>query len=335
MLPQTIVWDFEHKTVGFLDQRRLPLQALYRDCRNYEEVARSIEDMTVRGAPAIGVAAAYGVALAVRQNPDLVDKAIERLAATRPTAANLFWALDRMKRVADSVTNKTVLPEILENEARKLYNEDIEINKKIGYNGQVLLPRSATVLTHCNAGALATAGYGTALGVLRAAREEGKELKIYVDETRPKLQGGRLTSFELYHDGFDVTVICDSMAAFLMTRVKIDAVITGADRIANNGDTANKIGTYGLAVAAKRHNVPFYIAAPISTVDFDCPDGGAIPLEERSQDEIKFFGNYLLVPEEVPAWNPAFDVTPAELITGIITEKGVFKPEDIWKGREQ
>lgn len=214
---------------------------------------------------------------------------------------------------------------VLEAEAVKIHADDIQINKKLAFYGQGLLPSKGTVITHCNAGALATAGYGTALGVFRAAAENGKKLKIYADETRPRLQGARLTAFELYEDGFDVTVICDSMSAFLMSKEKIDAVITGADRIAANGDTANKIGTYGLAVAAKRHNVPFYIAAPASTIDIGCKTGDDIPIEERDPDEIRQINRELIFPSAIPVWNPAFDVTPAELISGIITELGVLR----------
>ena len=207
--------------------------------------------------------------------------------------------------------------------------EDREINRRIGAHGVVLLPDKASVITHCNAGALATSGYGTALGVFRAARDAGKQIKVYADETRPRFQGGRLTAFELCEDGFDVTVICDSMSAFLMSREKIDAVITGADRIALNGDTANKIGTYGLAISAKWHNVPFYIAAPISTVDFNCPNGNSIPIEERDHMEVKMIGSEILVHEGAKVWNPAFDVTPADLIKGIITEAGIIEPSRI------
>ncbi len=329
MLPSTIEWIREIPSIRLLDQRCLPQSVDFRECRTYEDVACSIEDMTVRGAPAIGVAAAYGVVLAAYNDPASVDKAIDRLAGTRPTAVNLYWALERMKSAAGKCPDKTGLYHVLESEAVKIHAEDIEINKKLSYNGQMLLPDPAKVITHCNAGALATAGYGTALGVFRAAREQGKKLKIYADETRPRLQGSLLTAFELYEDGFDVTVICDSMAAFLMSREKIDAVITGADRVAINGDTANKIGTYGLAIAAKRHNVPFYIATPISTIDTNCPNGTAIPIEERDPNEVRYVGDKLLFPEKVPVWNPAFDITPAELISGFITEIGVIKPDEM------
>ena len=325
MLPQTIEWLAEKKVLRLLDQRAVPNEVKFRDCFSMEDVAASMEDMTVRGAPAIGVAAAYGVAMAADGGADAVSAAIERLSKTRPTAVNLYWSLKRMSAVFECCRNFENFTSVLEEEAVKIHDDDIQINKKLSFYGQELLPSCGTVITHCNAGALATAGYGTALGVFRAAAEKGKKLKIYADETRPRLQGARLTAFELYEDGFDVTVICDSMAAFLMSKEKIDAVITGADRIAANGDTANKIGTYGLAVAAKRHNVPFYIAAPASTIDIGCKTGDDIPIEERDPDEIRQINRELIFPSAIPVWNPAFDVTPAELISGIITELGVLK----------
>lgn len=325
MLPQTIEWLAEKKVLRLLDQRSVPNEVKFRDCYSMEDVASSIEDMTVRGAPAIGVAAAYGVAVAAEGGADAVLAAIERLSMTRPTAVNLYWSLKRMSAVFECCRKNDNFASVLEAEAVKIHADDIQINKKLAFYGQGLLPSKGTVITHCNAGALATAGYGTALGVFRAAAENGKKLKIYADETRPRLQGARLTAFELYEDGFDVTVICDSMSAFLMSKEKIDAVITGADRIAANGDTANKIGTYGLAVAAKRHNVPFYIAAPASTIDIGCKTGDDIPIEERDPDEIRQINRELIFPSAIPVWNPAFDVTPAELISGIITELGVLR----------
>lgn len=329
MLPKTIEWLCEIPLMRLLDQRKIPTSIEFRDCRTYEETAAAIEDMTVRGAPAIGVAAAYGVVLAAHIDHSKIEDAFLRLSATRPTAVNLFWSIERMRLVYTEYKESPELYQMLESEALKIEREDREINRKIGESGQKILPEIATVITHCNAGALATAGYGTALGVLRAAKEAGKQIKVYADETRPRLQGGRLTAFELCEDGFDVTVICDSMAPFLMSREKIDAVITGADRIALNGDTANKIGTYGLAVSAKRHNVPFYIAAPISTIDFNCPTGEMIPIEERDHDEVRMAGSEIFVYKKAKVWNPAFDVTPAELITGIITEAGIFEPSRI------
>ena len=333
MLPPTMEWVEDGAFLRLLDQRVIPEAVSFVDCFSCEDVARSIENMTVRGAPAIGAAAAYGMALAAKEGVDIAD-AKRRLAATRPTAVNLFWALERMERVASECDRNRLYNELVSG-AKRIHEEDIDINRRMGAFGQELLPDSSVVITHCNAGALATAGYGTALGVFRAAVERGKKIKIFADETRPRLQGGRLTSFELFEDGFDVTVICDSMAAFLMSRTKIDAVVSGADRVAANGDAANKIGTYGLAIAAKRHNVPFYIAAPMSTIDTNCLNGGDIPIEERSGSEVREFGGRTIIPERIKVWNPSFDVTPAGLITGIITETGVFRaPYDFTKVKE-
>ncbi len=329
MLPETIRWIREIPLLRLLDQRKIPVSVEFMDCRTCEETAAAIEDMTVRGAPAIGVAAAYGIVLAAHEDISSVERSFSRLAATRPTAVNLFWAIERMRAVYNESFGSKDVFAALECEADRIRDEDIRINRMIGINGARLLPQKSTVITHCNAGALATAGYGTALGVFRAARESGKEIKIYADETRPRFQGGRLTAFELCEDGFDVTVICDSMAPFLMSREKIDAVVTGADRIALNGDTANKIGTYGLAVAAQMHKVPFYIAAPLSTVDFNCPNGSMIPIEERDHGEMRKIGSELTVHSAAKVWNPAFDVTPAGLIGGIITEEGIIEPSDI------
>lgn len=326
MLPETIEWISEISMLRLLDQRKIPLSVEFMECHTYDQVALAIENMTVRGAPAIGVAAAYGVVLAAGSDPSKINEALSRLSVTRPTAVNLFWSLEKMRSVYNEYKNSPELYLMLESEALKIDKEDREINIKIGAHGAEILPAKGSVITHCNAGALATAGYGTALGVLRSARGAGKDIKVYADETRPRFQGGRLTAFELCEDGFDVTVICDSMSAFLMSREKIDAVITGADRIALNGDTANKIGTYGLAISAKRHNVPFYIAAPISTIDFNCPDGSSIPIEERDHREVTMVGSETLVYEGAKVWNPAFDVTPADLIKGIITEAGIFEP---------
>lgn len=328
MLPKTLEWLEGRRELLLLDQRLLPHSVEFKACRTCGDVACAIEDMTVRGAPAIGVAAAYGVALAAISGEDL-DGAFERLARTRPTAVSLFRVLERIKKMVGKCTDKNKLSEALLCEAKKIHNEDLEINRRLGYNGQLLLPMFATVITHCNAGALATSGYGTALGVFRAAKERGKTLKIYVDETRPRLQGGALTSFELKEDGFDVTVICDSMAAYLMSVRHVDAIVTGADRIAGNGDTANKIGTYALAIAAEAHGVPFYIAAPMSTVDFNCVSGRDIPIEERPSSEVSEFGGQKVLPKDVPVWNPAFDVTPARYIKRIITETGVFSPGEL------
>ncbi|WP_455596631.1 S-methyl-5-thioribose-1-phosphate isomerase [Cloacibacillus porcorum] len=323
MLPATIEW--KEGRLLLLDQRQLPRRTEYVSCESAEETARAIENMTVRGAPAIGVAAAYGLVLALKGEDFAV--AARRLAGTRPTAVNLFWAIRRMEALwrANEDKNKDELYLIMENEVKNIHDEDIEINKSISRFGQEILPKKGAAITHCNAGALATAGYGTALGVFRAAAEAGKEIKIYADETRPRLQGSLLTAYELQRDGFDVTVITDSMAAFLMSRLKIDAAVTGADRVAMNGDTANKIGTYSLAIAAKRHGVPFYIAAPLSTFDTGCASGADIPIEERGGGEVRSVGGVEVVPEEIKVWNPAFDVTPNELITGIITERGIIR----------
>ena len=325
MLPETMYWNSAIPLLSLLDQTKIPHSVEHVECRTYEEVARAIETMIVRGAPAIGVAAAYGVVLAAAKSPQCIGDAILRLGATRPTAVNLFWSLKQMESVAAAATPESLLHD-LEAQAIRIHKEDLLINRTIGEYGQQLLPDKSAVITHCNAGALATAGYGTALGVFRAARERGKKLRIFADETRPRLQGALLTAWELMQDDFDVTVITDSMAAFLMQRESIDAVITGADRIAVNGDTANKIGTYGLALAASYHKVPFYIAAPLSTIDPYLTDGGGIPIEERNPDEVRFSCGARILSSETAVWNPAFDVTPAHLITAIITEKGILSP---------
>ena len=296
-----------------LDQRRLPHEVVYVSCRSAREVAAAIRDMIVRGAPAIGVAAAYGVALAKQQGED-VRAAADELRAARPTAVNLAWAVDRMLRAGGEAS-----------EADAIFREDVEANRRIGRFGAELLGNTATVLTHCNAGALATAGYGTALGVIRAAVEQGKHIAVFADETRPYLQGARLTAWELQQDGIDVTLITDSMAGHFFQQRQFDAVVVGADRIAANGDAANKIGTYTLAVLANAHGIPFYIAAPISTVDLATPDGSSIPIEERSAREVTDFGGSRIAPEGIAVRHPAFDVTPANLITAIITDRGVLR----------
>ena len=311
MLTESIRWN--GKSVEILDQRKLPVVVEYINCTSVEHIANAIETLAVRGAPAIGIAAAWGIVLANKQG-ESIDLSVERLRKTRPTAVNLFWALDRMTNASD-----------YELEAQKIQKEDIENNRKIGEYGEKFLPGESRVITHCNAGALATGGWGTALGIIRGAREAGKNIKTYVCETRPLLQGARITAWELEQDGFDVTLICDSMAAYLMKKQKIDAVITGADRIAANGDVANKIGTYSLAVNAKRHGVLFLVAAPKSTFDLSLPNGDAIPIEERDGGEIRLLPGGQSVPKEIKVWNPAFDVTPFELIDAIITEEGIFK----------
>ncbi|MDQ7794635.1 MAG: S-methyl-5-thioribose-1-phosphate isomerase [bacterium] len=317
-----------------LDQRRLPGHETWFCCRDEEEVARAIEDLAVRGAPAIGIAAAYGYYLGCRRLGATAREAAARhpikgrLAATRPTARNLFWALDRMERVARA--NATLDPasflERLRVEAASIHREDIAANRAIGRSGQPLIHDGARVLTHCNAGALATGGYGTALGVLRAAREAGKRVNVIAGETRPLLQGSRLTAWELGREGFPVTVITDGMAAYFMGRREVDVVLVGADRIAANGDTANKIGTYGLALLTAIHGLPFYVAAPISTIDLSMADGSQIAIEQRSAGEVVELAGARLAPEGAGAANPAFDVTPHRYLTAIITEKGVIRP---------
>lgn len=327
MLPQTMIWDDSIPKLKLLDQTKISFfeAPQWVECFTYEDVAACIERMIVRGAPAIGVAAAYGAALAAKEDPEKMHIALERLGKTRPTAVNLFWAIERVRdKVRDCPLDG--LYQSLVALAEEIHEDDIQLNKKLSSYGEKVLSDNAVVLTHCNAGAIATGGYGTALGVLRAAIENGKQIKVYADETRPRLQGALLTAWELHMDGVDVTVITDSMAAFLMRTRHIDAVITGADRIAANGDTANKIGTYSLAIAAKYHNVPFYIAAPLSTVDAGLDNGAKIPIEERSAKEVRELQGVKILGEDVPVWNPGFDVTPAELITGIITEKGVLYP---------
>jgi methylthioribose-1-phosphate isomerase len=310
-----LLW--EGGTLHLLDQRLLPTEEVWLAYDDYREVARAIVEMVVRGAPAIGCTAAYGVAIGAKQGAPF-DEVVKVLASTRPTAVNLFWALDRMKRV----TPRT--PEALEREAIAIQEEDIAACIAMGEAGASLLPEG-TVLTHCNAGALATGGYGTALGVIRSAFATGKPLKVYADETRPFLQGARLTAWELQQSDIPVTVITDNMAGYLMSRGEIQSVIVGADRIARNGDTANKIGTYAVALLAREHGIPFFVAAPRSTIDPSIPDGSHIPIEERTPREVTHVGERRLVPEAVPVRNPAFDVTPAKLITAIITEAGVLR----------
>ena len=304
------------KSLQLLDQRLLPETETWVDCHDAGAVAAAIRDMVVRGAPAIGVAAAFGMALAAGRADDL-GAAASLLKASRPTAVNLAWAVDRMLRVA---------PGTMEAEAEAIHREDVEGNMRMGRFGAELLRDGATVLTHCNAGALATGGYGTALGVIRAAVESGKHVAVFADETRPYLQGARLTAWELQQDGIDVTVITDNMSGHFFQQGQFDAVVVGADRIAANGDTANKIGTYTVAVLANAHGVPFYIAAPLSTIDVHCPDGSAIPIEERSSSEVTEAFGRRITPEGVRARHPAFDVTPARLITAIITDRGLLRP---------
>ena len=334
MIP-TLTWTPEG--VQFLDQTRLPLEETYVLATTYEQVADIIVTMVVRGAPAIGVSAAYGVALGAKETkaktaPEFApefEKICARLAATRPTAVNLFWAIDRMKALfAKLLSFGTSLVQIKEKllaEAHAMYDEDIAACKAMGAHGASLLPDEGGVLTHCNAGALATCGYGTALGVIRAAVERGKRIHVYADETRPFLQGARLTAWELMADGIPTTVICDNMAASLMRQGKIQAVVVGADRIAANGDAANKIGTYNVAILAREHGIPFYVAAPWSTIDLATPTGDAIPIEERPAREVTHHSGKQLTPNGVGICNPAFDITPAKYIAAIITERGTLR----------
>jgi methylthioribose-1-phosphate isomerase len=330
---ETIEWT--DKGVVMIDQTLLPRQEVLVTFTDVDGVADAIRTMKIRGAPAIGVAAAMGMALAAlaadpaRWLEDL-EAARKKLSATRPTAVNLFWALERMMYKARSTRD----PKELVAEAQAIKAEDIAMNQAMGRFGAELIPDGATVLTHCNAGALATAGFGTALGVIRAAHLAGKDVKVFADETRPFLQGARLTAWELMQDGVPVTLITDSMAGFFMKDGRIDLVITGADRIAANGDTANKIGTYAVAVLAKHHGIPFYVAAPSSTFDLSIPDGTHIPIERRNPAEVTHLFGTPVAPEGVAVENPAFDVTPAELIAGIITEKGVLRPPYVESIRE-
>ncbi len=308
-----IRWD--GRTLFLLDQRLLPREEVWVACSSAQDVADAIRTMIVRGAPAIGVSAAFGMAMAAQNGEDL-QHAADVLKRSRPTAVNLAWAVDRMlAHDGDPVT-----------EAETIFREDVEANKQMGRHGAQLLGSHATVLTHCNAGALATGGYGTALGVIRAAVESGKNVAVFADETRPYLQGARLTAWELQQDGIDVTLITDNMSGHFFQQGKFDAVIVGADRIAANGDTANKIGTYTVAVLAHAHNVPFYVAAPVSTIDPQCPSGAEIPIEERSANEVVELNGLRMAPEGINVRHPAFDVTPARLITAIITERGVLRP---------
>ena len=330
---QTLKWQDD--ALVLLDQTRLPQELVYKICRDVETVAQAIEVLMVRGAPAIGLAAAYGVVVGALVAKDhegaefqcRIKADIDRLARTRPTAVNLFWALDQMEAVlanhADA-GNQTICAALLAT-ANRLFAEDQQICRRIGRNGAELLHDGGQIITHCNAGGLATADYGTALGVVYAAQEAGKQIAVFADETRPLLQGSRLTAWELMQSGIDVKVICDNMAASVLRREKIDCCIVGADRIAGNGDVANKIGTYGLAVLAREHGVPFYVAAPISTLDISLAAGDEIPIEERSAAEIRAGMGQPTAPDEVPVYNPAFDVTPSDLVTAIISEKGVAR----------
>jgi methylthioribose-1-phosphate isomerase len=324
--------EWKNNKVYMIDQRVLPLEETFIEHSNYREVAKSIKDMVVRGAPAIGVSAAMGIALGVLHTTGNYEaefkKITDTIASTRPTAVNLFWAVERMTKVFEAYKHDpALLKEKMVEEAISIDKEDVEINKAIGANGQALLKSGQTILTHCNAGALATAGYGTALGVIRAAVENGKDVEVVADETRPYLQGARLTVWELQQDNIPVKLITDNMAGYMMVKGKIDAVVVGADRIAGNGDAANKIGTYSVAILADYHNIPFYVAAPVSTIDFSLENGQQIPIEERDKDEVIHFMKQRIARPETGVYNPAFDVTPHQLITAIITEKKVLYPD--------
>ncbi len=318
-----------------LDQTRLPREELTREFARWEDVAEALRTLVVRGAPAIGVTAAFGVALAARQSRATtfdslladIETAIKGLAATRPTAVNLFWALDRMRStlLAGRAMSVDAIRSRLLAEAQAILDEDVAANRAMGDHGATLVPSGARILTHCNAGALATAGYGTALGVVRSAHAQGKVALVWVDETRPVMQGSRLTAWECVRDGIPHRLVADVVAASLMGRGQVDLVVTGADRIAANGDTANKIGTYALAVLAHHHHVPFYVAAPFSTIDPTLASGAEIPIEERDPADVRRVGATVTAPEASPVFNPAFDVTPSELIAAIITERGVFR----------
>jgi len=322
--------------VRFIDQTKLPTEETYVTCRTSEQVADVIRNMVVRGAPAIGVAAAMGIALGMKNSKAETgaelkqdfDRCCELIGKTRPTAVNLFWAIRRMRDKFESLRIRP-LPQIkqaLVEEAQRMHAEDIAANQAMGRFGATLMPATGGVLTHCNAGALATCGYGTALGVIRAAVEQGKKIHVYADETRPFLQGSRLTAWELMKDRIPTTVISDNMAGAIMRQGKIGAVVVGADRIAANGDVANKIGTYSVAVLAKEHGIPFYVAAPFSTIDLETPDGNGIPIEQRNEKEVTHIAGKQMVPEGVQVENPAFDVTPANYVTAIVTERGIARP---------
>ncbi len=331
MAVKTIEW--RNDRVIMLDQRLLPHKEVYRTCRNYQEVGQAIREMVIRGAPAIGVAAAMGVALgALKSGEKNFDREFERifltLSKTRPTAVNLFWALERMRKIYTANRNQGVetVKRLLKEEAQKIYREDIAANKQLGKFGAALLRNAKHVMTHCNAGALATAGYGTALGIMRALKESGKQFDVWVSETRPFLQGARLTAWELKKEKIPATLVTDNMAGYLMQKGRVDAVVVGCDRVAANGDVANKIGTYAIAVLAKRHGIPFYVAGPTSSIDLNCPSGKEIPIEQRDPREVSHLFGRALAPKGTKIFNPAFDITSQDLVSAIITEKGVINP---------
>lgn len=331
----TVAWNADTRSVRMLDQSRLPTEVVYETYHDYREVAAAIKTLKVRGAPAIGVSAALGVVLGIQDSrasdyaafKNELDEVIGVLGATRPTAVNLFWALERMRRTADRHRSRPVaeIKHRLLQEALEILEEDCRMCRQIGEHGARLIGHNQTILTHCNAGALATAGTGTALAVIYQAHADGKRIRVYADETRPVLQGARLTTWELMQAGVDVTLICDNMAAQVMKEGKIDCIVVGADRIAANGDVANKIGTYGVAVLAQAHRIPFYVAAPYSTIDLAIPSGNHIPIEEREEQEVTNGMGRQTAPDGVKVYNPAFDVTPNALVTAIITERGVAR----------
>jgi methylthioribose-1-phosphate isomerase len=335
MLP-SVAW--QEDDIVMVDQRKLPAAEVYVTCKSVNDVAKAIKNMVIRGAPAIGVCAAMGLSLGAARSKATGTKQFttefqrhcDLLAATRPTAVNLFWAIERMKRAFSegALAGESVeqLQRRLRREADRIHDDDVASCRAIGAHGAVLVPEQASILTHCNAGALATAGYGTALGVIRGAVEAGRKVRVLADETRPFLQGARLTAWELLKDGIDTTVITDNMAGAMMRKGDVDLVVVGADRIAANGDIANKIGTYMVAVLAKEHGIPFYVAAPSSTIDLSTKDGDAIPIEERDAREVTHVGSNQLAPDGAHVRNPSFDVTPHKYITAIITERGVFRP---------
>lgn len=330
-----IRYDGSRHALILLDQRMLPTRQEDFVCQTTEDIVTALHVMAVRGAPAIGVTAAWGCVLAAREAAGagdhwrpVLDGLLERIATARPTAVNLQWAVERMRRVWKTVGHAplgTLVP-LWESEARRIHRDDIETNRAMGRHGAALINDGDTVMTHCNAGALATAGYGTALGVIRGAVDEGKRISVIANETRPFLQGARLTAFELHEDGIPVTVACDNACGLLMRRGMVQKVVVGADRIAANGDAANKIGTYSVALLAREHGVPFYVAAPLSTIDRNTPDGDQIPLEDRTPREVTHMGDTRITPVGVPVFNFAFDVTPAALLAGIVTEMGVLRP---------
>ncbi len=339
MIP-TVEW--KNGIVRMLDQTKLPLEIVYNDCRDYQTVAQGIKELWVRGAPAIGVSAAMGLALGARQIPAAsfdefwprFEEVCSFMAATRPTAVNLFWAIERVKKFVQANRGRSLdeIRNLLVEESQRMLDEDIATNRKMGSYGAAFVSDEDNIITHCNAGSIATAGYGTAEGVMRAAVEAGKKIHVFVDETRPVLQGARLTAWELMQENIPCTLITDNMAGYFMYHDAIDLAIVGADRIAANGDVANKIGTYSLAVLCKEHGIPFYVAAPLSTIDFSMESGFLIPIEERDPREVtRVFGKVQIAPEGVKVANPAFDVTPARYIAAIITEKGAFHPKDIHK----